>query len=96
MSLDETLEARGKHYEGPGGYRETATTAQEIKHIFRASPNWRRMAAAQKESLDMIANKLSRLLNGNPNHVDSWHDLSGYASLAEKDTQARIDAGMEV
>ena len=98
VSLKETLEARGKHYEGPGGYRDTAGFAQEIKRLFRASPNWtmRRLSYAQMESLDMIANKLSRLLNGNPNHTDTWHDIAGYSTLAESDTLARIDAGMQV
>ena len=93
----ETLQDRGRHYEGPGGYRETASTAQEIKRLFRASPNWtqHRLSYAQKESLDMIANKLSRLLNGNPNHTDTWHDIAGYSTLAEKDTLARFAAGME-
>ena len=98
MSLKETLEARGKHYEGPGGYRDTAGFAQEIILLFRASPNWtmRRLSYAQMESLDMIANKLSRLLNGNPNHTDTWHAIAGYSTLAESDTLARIDAGMQV
>jgi hypothetical protein len=90
-----TLAARGKHYEGPGGYRETAATAQRIKEIFRWSPNWHRLSDAQRESLDLISNKLSRILNGNPDHADSWHDLAGYAGLAEKDVIERNDAELD-
>lgn len=85
-----TLTARGKHYEGPGGYAETAKTAQELKEIFRASPNWSRLTPAQKEALDMIANKQSRILNGNPDHADSWHDIAGYSTLAEREITDRL------
>ena len=37
----------------------------------------------QRESLDMIVHKIARILNGDPNHVDSWHDIAGYATLVE-------------
>lgn len=89
MTVKDTLAARGKHYEGPGGYADTARTAQAIKEVFRSSPNWslRNLTPVMCESLDMIANKLSRILNGNPNHADSWHDLAGYATLAEQTVQ---------
>lgn len=89
IEVKQTLAARGKHYEGPGGYADTAATSQNIKWIFRESPNWKRLSDAQKESLEMIAGKLSRILNGNPDHADSWHDLAGYAGLAEKDANDR-------
>jgi len=32
----------------------------------------------------MVVHKISRILNGNPNNIDSWHDIVGYASLVEK------------
>ena len=37
--------------------------------------------ADQVEALDMIATKIARILNGNPDHVDSWIDIAGYATL---------------
>ena len=37
-----------------------------------------------RESLEMLAHKVARILNGNPDYVDSWHDVSGYATLVEK------------
>ena len=30
----------------------------------------------------MIAVKIARILNGDPNHFDSWIDIAGYATLA--------------
>lgn len=87
-----TLAARGRHYEGPGGFPDTATTSQNLKAEFRYAPNWRLLSDAQKEALEMIAGKISRILNGNRDHVDSWHDIQGYASLGEKDVLDRQEA----
>jgi hypothetical protein len=33
------------------------------------------------ESLDMIANKIARIVNGDPNYLDSWVDIVGYTTL---------------
>ncbi len=33
------------------------------------------------EAAEMILHKLARLLNGDPNHRDSWADIAGYAEL---------------
>ena len=35
----------------------------------------------QREGLEMIAHKISRILNGDPNYDDSWVDIAGYAQL---------------
>jgi hypothetical protein len=35
----------------------------------------------QQEALDMICHKIGRIVNGNPNHLDSWDDIAGYARL---------------
>jgi hypothetical protein len=40
-----------------------------------------RLEYHQRESLDMIACKASRILNGDPNHLDSWVDIAGYATI---------------
>jgi hypothetical protein len=37
-----------------------------------------------KESLDLICNKISRIVNGDPWYHDSWHDIIGYARLVEE------------
>jgi hypothetical protein len=36
----------------------------------------------QRESLDMIAHKIGRILAGDPNFRDHWDDIAGYAKLA--------------
>lgn len=75
--LEETLNQRGGDY---GDYGHMATCAQRIKEAMGPRAN---MSAVQRESLDVIATKIARLCVGNPNHRDSWHDIAGYAKLAE-------------
>jgi hypothetical protein len=38
----------------------------------------------------MIAHKLGRIVNGDPNYVDSWVDIAGYATLVAKRLQGEI------
>lgn len=81
MDIDATLETRGNSY---GPFREQASNAQLLKEIIRermGDAKWRRMRADQREALEMIALKISRIVTGDPNHADSWHDIAGYAKL---------------
>jgi hypothetical protein len=78
--ITETLDQRENRY---GSYVQVAATAQELKDILRAGHSWRIMEAYMQESLDLIANKLARIANGDPFYDDSWHDVGGYAKLVE-------------
>lgn len=44
---------------------------------------WDRLSAVQKQALTVIADKIARILSGDPNYGDNWHDIQGYAKLAE-------------
>lgn len=66
-----------------GNFRDNAYVAQEMKVLSR-NPNFSR---AQREALDQILSKISRLTCGNPNHLDSWADIANYAVLAYKHTK---------
>jgi hypothetical protein len=85
--IDSTLQERGNQY---GAFVHQARIAQSLKEVFKNTPNWDVLADDQKEALDMFANKLGRILNGNPDFVDSWHDISGYATLVEKRLSGEI------
>jgi hypothetical protein len=50
---------------------------------------WYKMRPDQREALEMIANKISRILNGNPDFVDSWEDIAGYAILVAERLKER-------
>jgi hypothetical protein len=47
------------------------------------SPNWTALSDDKKEALETIAVKMGRILNGDPEYADSWHDIAGYAKLVE-------------
>lgn len=73
-----TLAERGARY---GNYAEHARITQAIKSAMADSPNWPILAADQRETLEMVAHKIGRILNGDPDFHDSWHDINGYVRL---------------
>ena len=78
QSLTEILAERGNSY---GDYTSQALVAQTLKHVVHTAPTAQVMKAIERESLDMICTKMSRLLTGDPQHLDSWVDIAGYAQL---------------
>lgn len=84
--IDATLNERGQRY---GTFEGHAKISQAIKKAMRNSPNWESMADDQKESLEMVAHKIGRILNGDADYHDSWHDVIGYIRLVE----SRLEVG---
>ena len=78
--VTETLDTRGNRY---GEYSKVSGTAQFLKGLLRAGDSWNEMEPYMQESLDLICNKLARIVNGDPFYDDSWHDVGGYAKLVE-------------
>lgn len=80
MSIEKVLAERGSRY---GEFVDHAFITQSIKRVMVNSPNWQRLSDDMKESLEMIAHKIGRILNGDPSYIDSWTDIVGYAKLVE-------------
>lgn len=80
MSIEATLNERGNTY---GSFASVANLSQTLQRIMGDSPNWAALSDDKREALQTIASKVARILNGDPNHMDSWHDISGYATLVE-------------
>ena len=78
--IDSTLAEREKTH---GCFEEHATISQNLKDSLRVGC-WDQLSDAQREALEMIVHKIARILNGNPNYKDSWHDIAGYSLLIEK------------
>ena len=78
--VTETLDQREGRY---GEYKDVSATSQWLKDIMHAGDSWNAMEPYMQESLDLIANKLARIVNGDPFYDDSWHDVGGYAKLVE-------------
>jgi hypothetical protein len=76
--IDKTLAERGERY---GQFRDHAVIAQDIKDAMWHRDGWTRLAPDQKQALEVIADKVARILNGDPQYHDNWHDIVGYAKL---------------
>jgi hypothetical protein len=83
-----TLRQRGAQY---GPFEDQALVEQRIKSSMRTG-NWDRLAPDQKAALEMIAVKVSRILTGNPDYPDNWHDMAGYATLVDRRLEAELAA----
>lgn len=78
--VQETLAERGKRY---GDFRDHAGICQALKRVMKRADGWGRLNDAQMQALETIADKIARILNGDPNYGDNWHDIQGYAKLVE-------------
>src|SRR5213592_2546621 len=82
MSVHQTLADRGEHY---GDYGSRARIEEAVLDSMQSWPGWHELAPFHRSAMRMFAVKLSRILNGDPNHLDSWHDIAGYATLVESE-----------
>lgn len=81
--VDATLKERQSTY---GNFEDVAFVTENIMAVLSSVrtnglsdlPHTHRMA------LYMIASKMARIVNGDFNHLDSWHDIGGYSKLIEK------------
>lgn len=80
--IEATLAERQSTY---GNFEDVAFVTENIMGVLghvrvnglSELPNTHRMA------LYMIASKMARIVNGDFNHIDGWHDIGGYAKLVE-------------
>lgn len=80
MTIENTLNERGARY---GDFAHHAKIAQDLQDVTRATEGWARLDAAQRQALTVICDKIARILSGDPNYADNWHDIQGYAKLVE-------------
>lgn len=96
----ETLDQRGVSY---GTYHTGANLTQALygivmKHysnIHAEEENAKPLPPFIAESIHMICGKLARAVNGDPFFIDSWRDISGYATLVAE-TLNGVDGATDV
>lgn len=81
-SIEQTLAQRGKVH---GEFSDNGYVMQALKNTLRQQQGWHRLSPEKREALDMICHKMGRILCGDPNFSDHWHDIAGYATLVEKE-----------
>lgn len=69
---------RGSVY---GPFMENAKVSQTLKAFFRSQPGFQKMQLDQREAFDQTAIKMARILTGDPNYLDNWDDIAGYAKI---------------
>lgn len=79
--VEEILVERGSRY---GAFKNHAFITQQLKGSMQECPQWPLLAPHHQEALEMIQHKIGRILNGDPNYLDSWDDIAGYATLVSK------------
>lgn len=86
--INTTLAERGKRY---GAFSGHAVLTQSLKAVFMSAQRYDGLTPSHREALDMIAHKIGRILNGDPNYADNWHDIAGYATLVEQELNAAAE-----
>ena len=88
-TVDDTLDARAVDY---GKFIEGAEVMQMLKRVVQNALSNRDKVLAhdQAESIDMIIHKIGRIINGNPDVVDHWLDIAGYAKLVADRLEGRV------
>ena len=89
-NVEETLKERGSVY---GDYEKgsilRASIMQLIKMRYRGE-HGEEMSSLHQIYIFDIVNKVSRLAV-TPDHLDTWHDIAGYATLVEEAIQGAQD-----
>ncbi len=77
--LEIILENRAKTH---GDFGSHAAITQAIKADMSCQSSYSSLHEHQRESLEMIAHKIGRILAGDPDFRDHWDDIAGYAKLS--------------
>lgn len=72
------LEERGSRY---GDFSDVAGCSQGLKAVMIQTPHWFDLSDVQREALEAVAAKISRILSGDFEYRDSWQDMVGYVTL---------------
>lgn len=79
--VEVTLAERQNQY---GDFSDVAHLSQGLQSLLSVGS----FSDVQQEAMQMICSKLARLACGDADHVDSWHDIAGYATLVVKDLES--------
>jgi hypothetical protein len=81
---DKTLTERGNVH---GAFPENSRVLDQLIAVMENTINWKLMGPLKRVALIYIAGKISRILSGDPNFADHWHDIGGYAKCVERELE---------
>ena len=76
VNVKDVLEQRGNTY---GEFKDVARTTELLSNLM--PDKYSERTHSMDMALYMIASKIARIVNGDPEHIDSWVDIAGYAQL---------------
>lgn len=82
--MPKITETRNKTH---GDFSNNARVSQMVKDYFRTQEGWYCLTPIQREALDMICLKASRIVSGKAGVADHWIDIAGYAELARQEIE---------
>jgi predicted transglutaminase-like cysteine proteinase len=87
--VDAILAERGSRY---GTFIGHAEVTQDLKRCMAGHLAKRSKALTddQWEALEMIAHKIGRIINGDPDYADSWADIAGYSKLVSDRLEGKV------
>ena len=95
MTTADTIKQRDSVH---GNFADTARIAQLLKSVIdhelvnRQQRGQVKLSYVQREVIDLITTKIARIIAGDNNEPDHYHDIGGYALLAENEAKlAKID-----
>ena len=93
QTVEATLAERGSRY---GKFSDHARIAQKLQDVLRGYTvtktflgkertihPWQRLPQVHAQALTVICDKIARVMSGDCNYLDNWHDIQGYAKLVE-------------
>jgi hypothetical protein len=79
MTIEQLIADREKMH---GDWERQAQLSQSLKACVALSQEpIRTLSKGQREAIEMILVKISRICNGDPDDSDHWLDIQGYAKL---------------
>lgn len=81
-NIEDTLADRGAKY---GDFTDHARVTMKLCDAVRHDPasHYDGLSPDKRLAIDVILNKIARVCTGDPEYDDNWHDIIGYAKLAE-------------
>jgi len=89
--LEETLKERGGQH---GKFHDNAELTERLLGVCRDGKNYHTLSPVMKTAMFFVMHKAARILCGDPLHVDHWHDIGGYAKLAEDEATSKPKVGV--
>ena len=79
-----------------GEYKDVSRISQSLKEVFKTGPNWDKLPDAHKESFEMFATKIARILSGDSGVRDHWEDIAGYAVLGADHGSSPVNVAFDL